>query len=124
MSRGPDAAENPARILLVDDKLQNRELLEIMLRPEGFVLLTAASGEEALVMVAEAPPDLILLDVMMPGMNGYEVVGKIKRDPVTKNIAIIMLTALDDRDARMLGLNAGAEDFLSKPVDRSELVVR
>src|SRR6267143_3748552 len=124
MSPGPDTAENPARILIVDDKLQNRELLEIMLRPEGFVLLTAASGKEALAMVAEAPPDLILLDVMMPGMNGYEVVEKIKSDPVTKNIAVIMLTALDDRDARMLGLNAGAEDFLTKPVDRAELVVR
>src|SRR6266550_3671799 len=124
MNSTPDIAENPARVLIVDDKPQNRELLEIMLRPEGFVLLTAASGKEALAMVAEAPPDLILLDVMMPGMNGYEVVGKMKSDPVTKNIAVIMLTALDDRDARMLGLNAGAEDFLTKPVDRAELVVR
>ncbi len=124
MSPGPDAAENPARILIVDDKLQNRQLLELMLTPEGFVLLTAASGEEALAIVEQAPPDLILLDVMMPGMDGYQVVGKIKSDPATRSIPVIMLTALDDSNARMLGLNAGAEDFLTKPVDRAELVVR
>jgi signal transduction histidine kinase/DNA-binding response OmpR family regulator len=119
-----DTAENPARVLIVDDKLQNRELLKVMLAPEGFVLLTAASGEEALAIVAEQPLDLILLDVMMPGIDGYEVAGKIKSDLATKSIAVIMLTALDDRNARMLGLNAGAEDFLTKPVDRAELCVR
>jgi signal transduction histidine kinase/DNA-binding response OmpR family regulator len=124
MNPSTDIAESPARVLIVDDKLQNRELLEIMLTPEGFVLLTAASGEEALAIVAQAPLDLILLDVMMPGMDGYQVAGKIKSDPATKSTAIIMLTALDDSNARMLGLNAGAEDFLTKPVDRAELVVR
>ena len=75
-------------------------------------------------MVAQQPPDLILLDIMMPGMDGYEVAGKIKGNPATKNIPVIMVTALDDRDARMLGLSAGAEDFLTKPVDRAELCVR
>jgi PAS domain S-box-containing protein len=99
-------------------------LLEVMLTPEGFVLLTAGSGEEALAMVAEHPPDLILLDVMMPGMNGYQVAARIKDDRATKNIPIIMVTALDDRNARMLGLRAGAEEFLTKPVDRGELCVR
>ena len=73
---------------------------------------------------AEQPPDLILLDIMMPGMDGYEVAGRIKRDPATKNIPIIMVTAMDDRNARMLGLSAGAEDFLTKPIDRAELCVR
>jgi signal transduction histidine kinase/DNA-binding response OmpR family regulator len=124
MNADPETSESPARVLIVDDKLQNRELLEIMLAPEGFVLGTAASGEQALAIIAKAPPDLVLLDVMMPGMDGYQVAGKIKSDPVTKSIAIIMLTALDDSNARMLGLNAGAEDFLTKPVDRAELVVR
>jgi signal transduction histidine kinase/DNA-binding response OmpR family regulator len=124
MNSTRDIAESPARVLIVDDKLQNRELLQIMLTAEGFVLLTASSGEEALAIVAVQPPDLILLDVMMPGMNGYEVAGKIKSDPATNSIAVIMLTALDDSNARMLGLNAGAEDFLTKPVDRAELVVR
>jgi len=119
-----DTPDKPACILVVDDERHNRELLEIMLKPDGFLLLSAASGEEALALIARQPPDLILLDVMMPGMNGYDVAGKIKSDPATKNIPVIMLTALDDRNARMLGLNAGAEDFLTKPVDRPELSVR
>jgi signal transduction histidine kinase/DNA-binding response OmpR family regulator len=119
-----DTPDKQACILIVDDERHNRELLEIMLKPEGFLLLSAASGEEALALIARQPPDLILLDVMMPGMNGYEVAGKIKSDSATKNIPVIMLTALDDRNARMLGLNAGAEDFLTKPVDRPELSVR
>jgi signal transduction histidine kinase/DNA-binding response OmpR family regulator len=119
-----DTPDKQACILIVDDERHNRELLEIMLKPDGFLLLSAASGEEALALIARQPPDLILLDVMMPGMNGYDVAGKIKSDPATKNIPVIMLTALDDRNARMLGLNAGAEDFLTKPVDRPELSVR
>jgi signal transduction histidine kinase/DNA-binding response OmpR family regulator len=119
-----DSSDTPACVLIVDDERHNRELLEIMLKPEGFLILSAATGEEALAMVARQPPDLILLDVMMPGMDGYEVVARIKGDPATKNIPVVMLTALDDRNARMLGLNAGAEDFLTKPVDRPELSVR
>jgi PAS domain S-box-containing protein len=117
-------AAHPARILIVDDERHNRQLLEVMLAPEGFHLQTAASGEEALVMLAQRQPDLILLDIMMPGMDGYEVAGTIKGDPATKHIPVIMVTALGDRDARLLGLNAGAEDFLTKPVDRAELCVR
>ena len=108
----------------MDDERHNRQLLEVMLAPEGFLLETAASGEEALATVARHPPDLILLDVMMPGIDGYEVTRRIKGDPATKNIPVIMITALDDREARMLGLSAGAEEFLSKPVDRAELCVR
>jgi two-component system cell cycle sensor histidine kinase/response regulator CckA len=118
------AAQPPPRVLIVDDERHNRQLLEVMLAPEGYVLLTADCGEEALAVVALQSPDLILLDVMMPGMDGFEVVGKIKGDPATTNIPIILVTALDDRAARMRGLAAGAEDFLSKPVDRAELCVR
>jgi signal transduction histidine kinase len=117
-------APAPPRILIVDDQRHNAELLKVMLTPEGYHLLTASSGQEALGRLAEQQPDLILLDVMMPGMDGYEVAGKIKENPATRNIPVIMLTALDDRNARMLGLNAGAEDFLTKPVDRAELCVR
>jgi signal transduction histidine kinase len=95
-----------------------------MLTSEGYLLLTAASGEEALAIVAQQPPDLILLDVMMPGMDGYQVTSEVKGNAATKDIPVIMVTALDDRNARMLGLNAGAEDFLTKPVDRAELYVR
>ena len=122
MKRSTGIAERPARVLIVDEERHNRQLLEVMLAPEGLHLLTAASGEEALAMMAQQPHDLILLDIMMPGMDGYEVAGKIKGDPATRNIPIIMVTAVDDRDARLLGLNAGAEDFLTKPVDRAARV--
>jgi two-component system sensor histidine kinase/response regulator len=121
---GPDIADHPARVLIVDDERLSREILEAMLTPEGFLLLKAASGEEALAIVAQEPPDLILCDVMMSGMSGYQVARQIKANLATKNIPVIMLTDLDDRHARMLGLNAGAEDFLTKPVDRAELCVR
>ncbi|MDP9002567.1 MAG: response regulator [Myxococcota bacterium] len=124
MKPTPDIADRPARVLIVDDERHNRQLLEVMLASEGFVFETATSGAEALAIVAQHPPDLILLDVMMPGMDGYEVAAQIKADFATKNIPVIMVTALDDRNAKMLGLNAGVEDFLSKPVDRSELRVR
>jgi len=116
--------DRPARVLIVDDERQNRQLLEVMLAPEDYLLLTASNGEEALAAVAAESPDLILLDVMMPGMDGYQVAKKIKGDPVTQKIPIIMVTALHDRDAMMMGLAAGAEDFLTKPVHRGELCMR
>jgi two-component system, cell cycle sensor histidine kinase and response regulator CckA len=120
----PELIDHPGRILIVDDERQNSQLLEVMLAAEGFIPSTAASGEEALAIIRDCPPDLILLDIMMPGMSGYDVASRIKSNAATRNIPIIMVTALDDRDARMLGLNAGAEDFLTKPVDRAELCVR
>jgi two-component system cell cycle sensor histidine kinase/response regulator CckA len=120
----PDIRDHPARVLIVDDHRHDRQLLELMLAPEGYALLTAASGEEALALVRAQPPDLILLDIRMPGMDGCQVTARIKSDPITKNVPVIMVTALDDRNVRMLGLNAGAEDFLTKPVDRAELCVR
>ena len=124
MNPRPGVVDRPARILVVDDERQNRALLEVMLAPDGYEVHTAANGEEALALVAGDPPDLILLDVMMPRLDGYEVARRVKGSPVTQNIPIIMITAHDDRDARMRGLSAGAEDFLSKPVDRAELSVR
>ena len=121
MSDDGRVATAPARILIVDDERKNRELLKVMLEPEGYVLVTADSGDEALVAVAGQPPDLILLDIMMPGMNGYVVTSRIKGDPATRHIPVILLSALDDRNSKMHGLSAGAEDFLTKPVDRTEL---
>jgi diguanylate cyclase (GGDEF)-like protein/PAS domain S-box-containing protein len=113
-----------ATVLIVDDELKNRKLLEILLRPEGYLTQTAASGEEALASIAQCAPDLILLDVMMPGMDGYAVANLLKANPVTSNIPIIMVSAQVDRAARLAGLNAWAEEFLTKPVDRTELWLR
>jgi len=123
MNPSPEA-DHAARILIVDDERHNRDLLEVMLAPEGHLVVTAASGAEALAMIAVQPPDLILLDVMMPGMDGIQVAAAVKGHLATRNIPVIMVTALNDREARLQALNAGAEDFLSKPVDRAELQVR
>jgi diguanylate cyclase (GGDEF)-like protein len=113
-----------ATILIVDDESHNRKLLETLLQPEGYQTRCAANGDDALASMAELPPDLILLDVMMPGMDGYQVAKCIKANPVTASIPIIMVTANIDRDARLAGLNAGAEEFLTKPIDRAELWYR
>ena len=113
-----------ATILIVDDDAPNRKLLEVLLQPEGYRTLTAASGEAALASIAERAPDLILLDIMMPRMDGCQVASKLKANPATSNIPIIMVTALGDRGTRLSGLNAGAEEFLTKPVDRAELWLR
>jgi two-component system cell cycle sensor histidine kinase/response regulator CckA len=124
MTLSSDVTKYPARILIVDDERTNRDLIGIMLKPEGYLVLMAASGEEALAIVQERPPDLILLDILMPGLNGYQLTRYLKGGAATKNIPVIMITAIDDRSARMDGLHAGAEDFLTKPVDRAELCVR
>jgi diguanylate cyclase (GGDEF)-like protein/PAS domain S-box-containing protein len=114
----------PATILIVDDERLNRRLLQALLRHEGYVTRSAASGEEALASIADDPPDLILLDVMMPGLDGRQVARAVKDDAATSRIPIIMVTAQTDREARLAALDAGAEDFLSKPVDRAELWLR
>ena len=124
MNPAPAVPDRPARVLIVDDEPYNRQLLVAMLTPEGYVLPTAASGEEALAMLAREPPDLILLDIMMPGIDGYYVVTKIKGNPETKHIPVIMVTAMHDRASTMLALKAGAEDLLTKPVDRAEVCMR
>jgi CheY-like chemotaxis protein len=116
-----DAVRRPARVLLVDDERQNRTLLEVMLEPEGYVLETAENGEKALAMVETFAPDLIILDIMMPGMNGYVVTSRVRENPATKHIPIILLSALDDRNSKAHGLGAGADAFLGKPIDRTEL---
>jgi len=113
-----------ARILVVDDEPDNRELLEIILASEGFAVVSAAGGAEALARVAQEPPDLIVLDVMMPGMTGYEVAATIKGNPATRNIAILLFSAVSDANARTLGLSAGADDHIAKPVEYAELVKR
>jgi putative two-component system response regulator len=113
-----------AKILIVDDEPSNLKLMEALLKVEGYDIETATNGEYALARVPHLQPTLILLDVMMPGMDGYEVAGRLKLDPRTKTIPIIMLTSLDSREAKLTALNMGAEEFLTKPVDRAELWVR
>ncbi|RMT97429.1 hypothetical protein ALP39_00020 [Pseudomonas marginalis pv. marginalis] len=117
-------ASSPATLLIVDDEPQVRKLLETLLHHEGYLTQSACCGEEALRLVAQQPPDLILLDIMMPGMDGYEVASQLKGNPATANIPIIMLSALSDSSARVSGLETGAEEFISKPVERVELWLR
>lgn len=111
-------------ILIVDDDERGRELLESLLEPEGYLLVYAESGPQALEQARTVIPDLILLDVMMPGMDGYEVCQKLRADPILAEVPIILLTALDDRTSRLWGLETGADDFISKPYDRVELRAR
>ena len=111
-------------ILVVDDQPQNIELLEAYLVPQGYEIVKAANGEEALGKLSGDQIDLILLDVMMPGMNGYEVCKKIKSDSDNTFLPIVMLTALDNRQAKIEGLETGADDFLNKPFSEIELVAR
>jgi len=113
-----------ARVLVVDDILPNVKLLEAKLMAEYYDVLTATSGEEALKKVAQDNPDLVLLDIMMPGMDGFEVCEKIKENPDTAHIPVVMVTALSDTEDRVRGLEAGADDFLSKPVNDTALMAR
>jgi CheY-like chemotaxis protein len=114
----------PPRILIVDDEPDNRELLQIVLDWDGFVTETAASGEEALARVAEHPPDLMLLDLMMPGLDGCQVTALLKQNLATRDIPVMILSAMNDHATRLRVLGAGAAEFISKPIDRSDLCQR
>ncbi|MEN9936095.1 MAG: Cyclic di-GMP phosphodiesterase response regulator RpfG [Chloroflexota bacterium] len=111
-------------ILIVDDLPDTREILEEILSEPHHRLLLASSGPEALEQAVAHAPDLVLLDVMMPGMDGFEVCRRLRADPRTAEMPVILVTALDDRAARLRGFEAGADDFISKPVDRIELRAR
>lgn len=113
-----------ARVLVVDDVEANRELLAENLEGAGYRILRAASGEEALGILEREDLDLVLLDVMMPGLDGYAVCERIKANDRTRFLPVVMITALGEREDKMRGLAAGADDFLSKPFDRVELLLR
>jgi two-component system cell cycle response regulator len=113
-----------ARVLVVDDILANVKLLEARLQAEYFEVLTAFSGPEALDVCARERVDVVLLDVMMPGMDGFEACRRLKADPATQDVPVIMVTALDQPSDRLQGLEAGADDFLTKPVDEIALITR
>ena len=105
-------------VLIVDDKTSARDALEALLFREGYTLAFASNGPQALEEAAALAPDLILLDVMMPDMDGFQVCQQLRTDPFLAEVPIIMVTALDDRNSRLRGIEAGADDFVSKPFDR------
>ena len=113
-----------ARVLIVDDLLPNIKLLEARLTAEYFDVISATSGAEAIELCREGRCDIVLLDVMMPGMDGFEVCRRLKADPLTLHLPVVMVTALDQPTDRVRGLTAGADDFLTKPVDEIALIAR
>jgi class 3 adenylate cyclase len=117
------AGEARTRVLVVDDQPANVRLLDAILTPLGYDVPTASSGEEALQAIAADVPDLVLLDIVMPGMDGYEVCERIRERPETAYLPVVMITASGD-EQKVQALQAGADDFLTKPIDRSELLAR
>jgi len=123
MDARADAAR-PPRILIADDTPQAAELLEAYLAGEDYELRVASDGEQTLQQVAEWRPDLVLLDVMMPRLSGFEVCKRLRADPATRDIAVLMITALDQPSDVERAVEAGTEDFLSKPINKAELLGR
>jgi adenylate cyclase len=113
----------PWRLLVVDDNPQNIRLLEAVLAPRGYGVSGAASGLEALDSIAAEPPDLVLLDIVMPDLSGYEVCRKLRGDPTTRALPVIMLTSSGDQD-KISAIDAGADDFIARPFDQLELLAR
>lgn len=122
ISSGPEPRQG--RVLVVDDEPLNRTLLRELLGQEGYEVQEAANGEEALKQVAEDPPDVVLLDVMMPVLDGFEVCRRIKETTASTHIPVLLVTALHERRDRLTGIRAGASDFLTKPIDLREVALR
>ncbi|MCL4294115.1 MAG: response regulator [Anaerolineae bacterium] len=116
--------QSAGHILIVDDQLSAREVLRGLLSGKGYQLVFASGGQEALIKASAQLPDLVLLDVMMPGMDGFEVCRRLRNDPALAGLPIIMVTSLDDQEARLRGLELGVDDFLSKPFNPTELQLR
>ena len=119
-----DASQSAARILVVDDTPANIKLLVDVLTVAGYAASAATNGADALAQIATELPDLVLLDIMMPGMSGYEVCQKLRANPDTALLPIVLCTSLDPQSERLKGIEAGADDFLSKPINRPELLAR
>ena len=114
----------PVKVLVVDDTPNNVKLLADVLTVKGYAVTTAASGDEALAKIASEPPDLVLLDVMMPGLSGYDVCRRIRAEAQTALLPVVLVTALDPERERIKGIEAGADDFLTKPINQGELFAR
>ena len=119
-----DQPKGPPKIVIADDNLQNVELLEAYLSDVDCEIRTAFDGEDTLRVVAEFEPDLLLLDVMMPRLSGFEVCRKLRANPATKDLLILMVTALNEASDFERGVQAGTDDFLTKPVNKVELLCR
>lgn len=113
-----------AKILIVDDEERNRRLFDVFAKADGYVTVGAASGAQGLELAVSEKPDIILLDLMMPGMDGFEVARGLKANPATRSIPIIIVTALEDVASHLRMLASGADEFINKPVDRWELSLR
>ncbi len=110
------SSDEPITVLVVDDQPQNVRLMEAVLTPRGYRVVTAASGEEALGILSTADPDLVLLDIVMPGLDGHAVCRRIRENPSTAFLPVVMITASGDQE-RLQALESGADDFVSKPFD-------
>jgi two-component system, OmpR family, alkaline phosphatase synthesis response regulator PhoP len=124
--QAPNNQPNPApsRVLIADDDPLGAELLEVYLGDSDYEVRRAGDGEQALQIVTDWHPDLILLDVMMPRISGFEVCKRLRGDPATHDIAILMITALDQPSDMERAVEAGTDDFLSKPINKTELLLR
>lgn len=118
------AATLAARILVVDDEPRNVQLLQDLLESRGYIVWTAVDGEQGLAVARERSPDVILLDVMMPRLNGFDVCRRLKADQCTAMIPVLLVTSLDAREDRLAGIGAGANDFITKPIDTGDLLLR
>ncbi|RKX99351.1 MAG: hypothetical protein DRP54_07395, partial [Spirochaetes bacterium] len=116
--------KGPRRILVVDDDFKSRKVLKDLLEVQGYEVYEAEDGKKGLELINDLIPDAVLLDVMMPNIDGFEVCRIIKEDPDTTHIPVIMITALQDKESKLKGIGVGATDFISKPIDIKEVTLR